>query len=83
MASEASSVFSFVGNPGPSPSAQAQEPAYDSAPPDMESLVLSLKLMVSAGTAFAFHVGGYVDEDAVPEVPGWNSFIGDRCGEEI
>ena len=77
MCSEASSVFSFVGASHPS-LGQIQELVTEVPPPEIESLVLSLKLMVSAGTVCAFLVGGGVDEETVPEVPGWTYFIGDR-----
>ena len=50
---------------------------------EVQNSTFSLKIMVSAGTICAFHMGGNVDEivtDAVtPEVPHWEYFIGDRC----
>lgn len=58
-----------------------------SKPPDtlmeeVQKMTFSLKIMVSAGTSCAFHVGGYVDEStdpSVPETPHWEYFLGDRC----
>ena len=54
---------------GPGCPAEAQQ---------VNGLVLSLKLMVSAGSVYDFHVGGGVDEEGDPEVPSWTFFVGDR-----
>jgi hypothetical protein len=50
---------------------------------EVQNSTFSLKIMVSAGTICAFHMGGNVDEvitdPSMPEVPRWEYFIGDRC----
>ncbi len=60
------------------PSHQVRDPIME----EVQNSTFSLKIMVGAGTACAFHVGGNVDEatdSSTPEVPHWEYLLGDRC----
>ncbi|GAX78249.1 hypothetical protein CEUSTIGMA_g5691.t1 [Chlamydomonas eustigma] len=73
IAQPSSTMGAVIQAGGRSPAAISSQPEFQ-----LDSLTLSLKLMVGAGTVCVFHVGGCPDEDTKPELPSWSFFVGDR-----